>query len=121
MKAVGIASLASLAMMAVAGSAGAQRRALPIKDQSVTEQRAPKGMCRVWLKDVPPAQQPAPTDCAAAIKNCPTNGKVIFGDTEETKSKPKVEPQDSTVNSPMLPGIKALAGKPPALKKKPPE
>ena len=58
----------------------------------------PAGMCRIWLDDVPAAQQPAPTDCATAIKNRPTKGKVIFGDDSarkdrdakgEDKAKPK--------------------------------
>ena len=42
--------------------------------------RPPAGMCRIWLNGVPPAQQPAPTDCATAVKNRPQNGRVIFGD-----------------------------------------
>jgi hypothetical protein len=37
-------------------------------------------MCRIWLNDVPAGQQPAPTDCATAVKNKPANGRVIFGD-----------------------------------------
>ena len=37
-------------------------------------------MCRVWLDKVPPKQQPAPTDCPTAVKNRPSNGRVIFGD-----------------------------------------
>jgi hypothetical protein len=42
--------------------------------------RPPAGMCRVWLEGVPPGQQPAPTDCATAVRNRPSNGRVIFGD-----------------------------------------
>jgi hypothetical protein len=37
-------------------------------------------MCRIWLNDVPAAQQPAPTDCASAVRNRPAKGRVIFGD-----------------------------------------
>src|ERR1051326_2217372 len=44
------------------------------------ETRPPAGMCRIWLDDVPAGQQPAPTDCATAVKNKPQNGRVIFGD-----------------------------------------
>lgn len=40
----------------------------------------PAGMCRIWINNVPPSQQPAPTDCASAVKNRPLNGRVIFGD-----------------------------------------
>lgn len=45
----------------------------------------PKGMCRVWLDNVPPAQQPAPTDCASAIRNRPSNGRVIFSEDKAGK------------------------------------
>jgi hypothetical protein len=79
--------------LVAATTASAQKTAKPAvhRDSIPAEQRAPKGMCRIWLKDVPAAQQPAPTDCAAAIKNCPPAGRVIFGDTEESKSRPKID------------------------------
>ena len=44
------------------------------------EYRPPKGMCRIWLNDVPAKQQTAPTDCPTAVRNRPSNGKVVFGD-----------------------------------------
>jgi hypothetical protein len=81
------------------------------------EYKPPKGMCRVWLKDVPPSRQAAPTDCNTAVKNCPSTGRVIWGDTQETKNKPKPDPKD-------VPATKALTGKgsavPIAIPKKPP-
>jgi hypothetical protein len=40
----------------------------------------PAGMCRVWLRDVPERQQPAPTDCSTAIKSMPRDAQVLFGD-----------------------------------------
>lgn len=40
----------------------------------------PAGMCRVWLRDVPESRQPAPTDCASAIRSMPRNASVLFGD-----------------------------------------
>ena len=42
--------------------------------------RPPPGMCRIWLDGVPAGQQPAPTDCATAVRNRPSNGRVLFGD-----------------------------------------
>jgi len=42
--------------------------------------RPPPGMCRIWIENVPPDRQPAPTDCATAVRRRPANAKVIFGD-----------------------------------------
>ncbi len=39
----------------------------------------PAGLCRLWIDGVPASQQPAPTDCANAIRNRPTNSTVVFG------------------------------------------
>lgn len=50
-------------------------------------ERPPAGMCRIWLDDVPAAQQPAPTDCASAVRNRPAKGRVIFGDDYAQKTK----------------------------------
>lgn len=38
----------------------------------------PPGMCRVWVDNVPAARQPAPTNCATAIRNKPPNARVLF-------------------------------------------
>ncbi len=80
-----------------AGVAEAQRPvpANPRAQQSQSQRRdqivppgfyPPAGMCRIWVNNVPAAQQPAPTDCASAVRNRPTNGKVLFGD-EPPKGK----------------------------------
>src|SRR6185369_8145720 len=74
-----IVAVAIAAAFAPAKDLGAQARgkeapAIP------KEFRPPAGMCRIWLDDVPAGQQPAPTDCATAVKNRPANGRVIFGD-----------------------------------------
>ncbi len=49
----------------------------------------PTGMCRIWINEVPATQQPAPTDCASAVRNRPSNGKVLFGDDPPKGKKGK--------------------------------
>jgi hypothetical protein len=67
--------------------------------------KPPPGMCRIWVDGVRADKQPAPTDCASALKNKPTNGRVIFGDAKPAvipsppspgKSKGKKSPPDSS-------------------------
>ena len=79
--------------LASAKEAGAQGRGRG-KDDVPPASRPPAGMCRIWLENVPAAQQPAPTDCASAVRNRPAKGRVIFGDdyvatkrTDTTKVK----------------------------------
>jgi hypothetical protein len=54
------------------------------------EHLPPPGMCRIWIDGVPPNKQPASTDCTTAVKNRPSNGRVLFGDdyTKSDKRKP---------------------------------
>jgi len=68
------------AALAPAHVAGAQARGDKKPPAIPESSRPPAGMCRIWLDDVPAAQQPAATDCATAVKNKPQNGRVIFGD-----------------------------------------
>src|SRR5687767_6194851 len=79
--------------------------------------RPPAGMCRIWLDDVPASRQPAPTDCASAVRNRPAKGRVIFGDDYVTKSK---RPEDNTkrptdsgtkAKSPIIKGFAPIKGK----------
>lgn len=39
----------------------------------------PAGKCRIWLDSVPAARQPAPTDCATALRQKPANGVILYG------------------------------------------
>lgn len=58
-------------------------------------------MCRIWLDDVPASRQPAPTDCASAVRNRPAKGRVIFGDDYViTKKKPDSSKGSSTKTPP---------------------
>jgi len=56
----------------------------------------PAGMCRIWINDVPASQQPAPTDCASAVRNRPANGRVLFGDDRPKSKKGKNDKSKSS-------------------------
>jgi hypothetical protein len=72
---VGLALPNALSAQARGGGGDARaRKEIPANE------RPPAGMCRIWLDDVPAAQQPAPTDCTSAVRNRPAKGRVIFGD-----------------------------------------
>ncbi len=82
------ATIAALFSTATATRVAAQapKNEKDAKSEIPKEYLPPAGMCRVWVEGVPPNQQPAPTDCAAAVKNKPSNGRVIYG---EDRSKGK--------------------------------
>lgn len=97
---------ALIGLIISAGVAEAQRP-VPAKSRAKQSQRReqivppgfypPAGMCRIWVNEVPAAQQPAPTDCASAVRNRPANGKVLFGDDPPKSKKGK---SDKTKSSP---------------------
>lgn len=95
-----------------AGGASLHAQARPKPQPPANRQEVPRthlpppGMCRIWLDNVPPAQQPAPTDCASAVRNQPRNGRVIFND----------EPRN-----PKVPLVKSLKEPPPPPRKAPDE
>ena len=95
------------------GVASAQRKGQAERDKPAipVSERPPAGMCRIWLDNVPAAQQPAPTDCASAVRNRPPKGRVIFGD-DYVGSKKK---NDTTGK-----GTPAIKGFAPGDKKRPP-
>jgi hypothetical protein len=84
----------------------AQARPKPQDGRSAVPQThlPPPGMCRIWLDNVPPTQQPAPTDCASAARNLPRNGRLVYSD----------EPQN-----PRVPLVKSLKNPPPPQRKAP--
>ena len=70
----------AFAALAFGGALEAQGRSQSAEKDIPPGERPPAGMCRIWLDDVPAAQQPAPTDCSTAVRNRPEKGRVIFGD-----------------------------------------
>ena len=93
-------ALAAAVGLVISASSAEAQRPVPVKPKSQSTQQQsqqrrdqivppgffpPAGMCRIWLNDVPPGQQPAPTDCASAVRNRPSNGKVLFGDEPKGK------------------------------------
>jgi len=87
-------SLVALASPALAKAQGKGDKDIPVSA------RPPAGMCRVWLDDVPAAQQPAPTDCATAVRNRPAKGRVIFGDDYVAPKR-----RDTTKTTPAIKGF----------------
>ncbi len=85
--------------------------------QSVPDNlRPPAGMCRVWVDGVPPDRQPAPTDCASALRNRPSKGRVLFGDdyTKADSTRRPNRADDRAADSPLkglAPLPKGLDGK----------
>ena len=96
-----------VALVLVAGVAEAQRP-VPQKPKTQQTQRRdqviqpgffpPPGMCRIWLNDVPAGQQPAPTDCASAVRNRPANARVLFGDEQKGKKGKSNSSKSSTTD-----------------------
>lgn len=114
--------IAAAAAPAHAGAQQAQQKDSGRRSQTQTipaDARPPKGMCRIWIDGVPAAQQPAATDCTTAVKNRPTNGRVIFGDelVDSTKGK-------STDKGKLPPNIKGFTDVKPTtvvIPKRPPD
>ena len=102
-------ALAAAVGLAISASSANAQRPVPKKPKSETQQQSqprrdqivppgffpPAGMCRIWLNDVPAGQQPAPTDCASAVRNRPANGKVLFGDDPPKNKKGKSDNRKS--------------------------
>lgn len=84
-------------MVGAAVSAAQSRSSLPEIPSAYVP---PAGMCRVWLHDVPPMQQPAPTDCRTALRGKPVGSTVIYGPEPKRSS---ITPNDWTRHSSVRP------------------
>src|SRR5256885_7942934 len=102
-------ALAAAAGLVISATTAEAQRPVPVKPRPQNLQTQPRrdqvvppgffppaGMCRVWINDVPPGQQPAPTDCASAVRNRPANGKVLFGDDPTKNQKGKSDKSKSS-------------------------
>lgn len=78
--------------------------------------RPPAGMCRIWLDGVPAGRQPAPTDCASALRNRPAKGQVIFGDDYAHPDSDRDADDNRSGDQP----LKGVAPLPKSLEPKPP-
>jgi hypothetical protein len=78
----------------------------------------PPGMCRIWLKDVPAKQQPAPTNCATAMRTKPANAYLYYGDdyAKKTPTSTMPVPGSSAIKSLVSPQSVAPAVKKPPIK-----
>lgn len=74
-------TIAAAAAVLLAGAAPVDAQARGRADERVPKgYEPPRGMCRLWIAGVPATQQPAPTDCATAIRRRPENARVVFGE-----------------------------------------
>ena len=89
-----IAASVGVGLAAFQNTAGAQSFAPRSRQEAVPQRyRPPAGMCRIWLDSVPANRQPAPTDCATAIRNLPPNARVIFSDSASSNRRDKGKPK----------------------------
>lgn len=83
--------LALLLLIAAAAPLGAQSG--ESNSDIPSTHRPPPGMCRIWIDGVPAARQPAPTDCATAIRRRPPNARVVFGaEVRGERAQPVAQP-----------------------------
>ena len=103
--------LPAAAGLIVAASVAEAQRPVPAKPQTTQQSQQgrrdqvvppgffpPAGMCRIWINGVPAGQQPAPTDCASAVRNRPSNARVLFGDEQPKGKKGKSDKGKSTTD-----------------------
>ena len=110
-------SFAFAATVLAAAPLAAQGRGRPA-DSIPEGHKPPAGMCRIWLPNVPPGKQAAPTDCATAVKNRPANATVIFGDPLPAKAAPRGD--KAPIPLPLVPTQKGKTKKAPPTTPPPP-
>ena len=94
---IGILTVGTLVVVRTTDAQAPKRNERPPNQAS---QSAPPGLCRVWLDGVRADSQPAPTDCASALRNRPPNARVIFGKQGDQRPLPaRLAPEPSRPDS----------------------
>lgn len=57
-----------------------------------TSMLPPAGKCRIWITGVAPAQQPAATDCATALRQRGANSVILYGPPLKQGSAGRFDP-----------------------------
>ena len=89
-------SVVALGTLLTMRSAVAEAQKRNERSANPQEPSAPPGMCRVWLNGVRADSQPAPTDCATALRNRSPNARVIFGKQGDQRSLPRNPAPDTS-------------------------
>ncbi len=123
---------AVVALLAVPATGAAQSRALvpkeapreasseKPKDSMPAQMMPPAGKCRIWMEGVPASRQPAPTDCATALRQKPANGTVIYGPPARDAGNARFQAAPARDARPKAPvATPAPAKTPPDVKRKP--
>lgn len=86
--------LAAVAVLVVLPmTAPAQARTGRTADTVPDRMLPPAGKCRIWMSGVPAPQQPAPTDCATALRQRPANGIVLYGPSARETGRERFDPR----------------------------
>lgn len=108
------------ALLALPASGGAQARTPAPKDTMPTAMMPPAGKCRIWMEGVPPSRQPAPTDCATALRQKPANGTVVYGPPARDAGNARFQSAPARDTRSLAPAPAPEAKKaPPDVKRKP--
>lgn len=87
-----VPSAATLLILALPATMAGQSRPASSRDTVPLSLLPPAGKCRIWMDGVPAAQQPAPTDCATALRQRPANGTILYGPAARETSGGRFDP-----------------------------
>lgn len=90
------------ALLALPAAGAAQARGTGGRDTVPLQLLPPAGKCRIWMEGVPAAQQPAPTDCATALRQRPSNGVVLYGAPPRDAGTERFDPKATPAANPPI-------------------